>query len=93
MWDESASDAYNTDKLSGYLLRYLDESLNEDTVKQGNKWVNKGDSGKTHGKFDTKKQADAQRKAMYANGYKGESLKESGDYYTRMIDIIQGPQV
>ena len=28
MWDDSASDAYNTDKLSGYLLRY-NESLEE----------------------------------------------------------------
>lgn len=43
------------------------ESLNEDTVKQGNKWVNKGNTGKTHGEFKTKKQADAQRKAMFVN--------------------------
>ncbi len=53
-----------------------DESLNEDTVKQGNKWVNKGKEG-THGTFKTKKAADAQRKAMFASGYKGESLTES----------------
>ena len=53
-----------------------DESLNEDTVKQGNKWVNKGKKG-THGTFKTKKAADAQRKAMFASGYKGESLTES----------------
>lgn len=52
------------------------ESLHEDTVKQGKSWVNKGDEG-THGKFRTKKAADAQRKAMFANGYKAESLKES----------------
>ena len=45
------------------------ESLKEDTVKQGDKWVNKGDEG-THGEFKTKKEADAQRKAMFANGYK-----------------------
>lgn len=44
------------------------ESLEEDTVKKGNKWVNKGDEG-THGEFKTKKEADAQRKAMFANGY------------------------
>lgn len=50
--------------------------LDEDTVKQGKHWVNKGDSGKTHGKFATKKAADAQRKAMFANGYKAESLNE-----------------
>ena len=43
--------------------------LKEDTVKQGSKWVNKGKEG-THGKFKTKKEADAQRKAMFANGYR-----------------------
>ena len=52
---------------------YKDEIV-EDTVKQGNNWVNKGKEG-THGKFKTKKAADAQRKAMFANGYK-ESLEE-----------------
>ena len=52
-----------------------EEYLNEDTVKQNGKWVNKGKEG-THGKFKTKKEADAQRKAMFANGYK-ESLTES----------------
>lgn len=65
-----------------------DWSLKEDTVKQGNAWVNKGKEG-THGKFKTKKAADAQRKAMFANSGKnrnfGESLKEdkksSGDAY------------
>ena len=50
--------------------------LREDTIKQGNAWVNKGKEG-THGKFRTKKEADAQRKAMFARGYKGESLNES----------------
>ena len=48
---------------------------NEDTVKQNGKWVNKGKEG-THGKFNTKKEANAQRKAMFARGYKGESLGE-----------------
>lgn len=56
----------------------IEESLTEDTVKQNGKWVNKGSEG-THGKFKTKKAADAQRKAMFANGYKGESLKEAID--------------
>ena len=51
--------------------------IKEDTVKQGSSWVNKGKEG-THGKFKTKKGADAQRKAMFANGYK-EGLKESED--------------
>lgn len=54
-------------------------SLKEDTVKRGNSWVNKGKEG-THGKFKTKKAADAQRKAMFANSGKnrnfGENLKE-----------------
>jgi len=53
-----------------------DECLTEDTVKQGNYWVNKGDSGKTHGKFKTKKEADAQRRAMFWSGYKGESCTD-----------------
>lgn len=44
--------------------------FNEDTVKQNGSWVNKGEEG-THGKFKTKKEADDQRKAMFANGYKG----------------------
>jgi len=46
--------------------------INEDTVKKANgKWTNRGKDGKEHGEFNTKKEADAQRKAMYANGYKG----------------------
>lgn len=59
----------------------LDESKKvcEDTVKQGNKWVNKGKDG-THGTFRTKKAADAQRKAMFANKGKkstfGEGLRK-----------------
>ena len=49
----------------------IDENLNEDTVKTSDgKWTNKGKEG-THGKFKTKKEADAQRKAMFANGFKG----------------------
>ena len=45
-----------------------DDNLEEDTVKNGNKWVNKGKEG-THGEFKTKKEADAQRKAMFSTGY------------------------
>ena len=54
------------------------ESLKEDTVKtKSGKWVNKGKEG-THGEFRTKKAADAQRKAMFAQGYKAdEELNES----------------
>lgn len=43
-----------------------EESLTEDTVKQNGKWVNKGSEG-THGKFKTKKAADAQRRAIWVN--------------------------
>lgn len=54
-----------------------DEQINEDTVKRNGKWVNIGKDGKADsGKFKTKKEADAQRKAMYAQGYKGESLND-----------------
>lgn len=64
----------------------LDESKKvcEDTVKQGNKWVNKGKDG-THGTFRTKKAADAQRKAMFANKGKKSTFGESfkvGDTFT-----------
>lgn len=52
------------------------DDLYEDTVKQANgKWVNKGKEG-THGEFKTKKAADAQRKAMFANGFKSESVSK-----------------
>jgi hypothetical protein len=63
------------DYLIKVLQDSLEESLTEDTIKQNGKWVNKGSEG-THGKFRTKKAADAQRKAMFANGYKAESLNE-----------------
>ena len=78
----------NIAKLTGKSIKEIDfnveESLTEDTVKQGNSWVNKGEEG-THGKFKTKKEADAQRKAMFANGYKGEGLKESSGRF--VIDL------
>lgn len=62
-----------------YYIKYINKRLNEDTVKTSKgKWVNKGEEG-THGTFDTKKEADAQRKAMFASGWKGESLKDSKD--------------
>ena len=55
------------------------DMISEDTVKQGSSWVNKGKEG-THGKFKTKKDADAQRKAMFASGYKAESANEITDF-------------
>lgn len=57
------------------------KALEEDTVKQGSSWVNKGKEG-THGKFKTKKAADKQRKAMFANGYKAESVTKEGNLLT-----------
>ena len=66
-----------------------EESLKEDTVKQNGKWVNKGKEG-THGTFKTKKAADAQRKAMFANGFKedfNESLNESSYKELKSIKI------
>jgi len=66
-------------KPSRAMIRFS-KKANEDTVKQDGKWVNKGDDG-THGKFKTKKAADAQRKAMFANGY---SVHERLDEHTRL---------
>ena len=60
----------------------IHESMNEDTVKtKDGKWANVGKDGKVDsGKFRTKKEADAQRKAMFANNYKkkiGESARQN----------------
>lgn len=75
------------DEAYDYAYSLVDsDDLYEDTVRQANgKWVNKGKEG-THGEFKTKKAADAQRKAMFAN--KGESLKESMSR-ADMIDYIE----
>lgn len=62
----------------------ISDVIEEDTVKKDGKWVNKGSEG-THGEFDTKKAADAQRKAMFANGY-GESEDEE-DYISEEVSI------
>lgn len=68
------------DKLVAFYGDALKETkLKEGTTKQGSKWVNKGKEG-THGTFKTKKEADAQRKAMFAQGYK-EGLNEMLDEY------------
>lgn len=68
------------DKLVAFYGDALKENkLEEDTIKQNSKWVNKGKEG-THGTFRTKKEADAQRKAMFAQGYK-EGLNEMLDEY------------
>lgn len=58
-----------------------DESIKEDTVKTSDgKWTNKGKEG-THGKFNTKKEADAQRRAMFARGYHEELDTEELDAF------------
>ena len=57
------------EKLAKIVKDECSKPLNEDTEKQNGKWVNKGKEG-THGTFKTKKEADAQRKAMFANGHK-----------------------
>lgn len=59
--------------------RWNKETVNEDIEKTSKgKWVNKGKEG-THGEFKTKKAAREQQKAMYARGFKGESLEENDD--------------
>lgn len=67
-----------------------DESITEDTVKtKDGKWVNRGDDGKEHGEFKTKKDADAQRKAMFARGYKAEGVdtkSEDADAKLESVD-------
>lgn len=53
------------------MKKYI-KTIKADTVKLSNgKWTNKGDTGETHGEFTTKKEADAQRRAMFARGWKG----------------------
>lgn len=63
--EEKAHKDYLTKVKDDKNIKYT-EPLDEDTVKQGNKWVNKGNTGDTHGEFKTKKEADAQRRAMFA---------------------------
>jgi hypothetical protein len=73
-----------------FLSRFI--PLREDTVKTSDgKWTNKGKEG-THGKFKTKKEADAQRKAMFANGFH-ESVNEDYDpsiYEPRQRTALDG---
>lgn len=69
-----------------------EECLTEDTVKQADgKWVNRGKEG-THGEFDTKKEADAQRKAMFANGHK-ENLTEAAGEPSEETEIMPEAKV
>lgn len=74
-------------KFYDYKVVTPEESLKEDTVQKANgKWTNRGDDGTEHGEFDTKAEADAQRKAMFAQGYKHESLEDEG---VGLLDIAQ----
>lgn len=58
--------------LDFYMDDIQNEELYEDTVRKSNgKWTNRGDDGEEHGEFKTKKEADAQRRAMYAQGFRG----------------------
>lgn len=75
------------EKFAEIISNKEDNNLKEDTIKRDNQWVNKGKEG-THGKFRTKKEADAQRKAMFANGYE-ESLKEEKEVTTANIEIVK----
>ena len=67
--------------------KVFNESLDEDTIKQNGKWVNKGKEG-THGTFKTKKEADAQRKAMFAQGYKESLSNDDPDKYDELVNKV-----
>ena len=70
----------------------INESLTEDTVKTSDgKWTNKGKEG-THGKFKTKKAADAQRKAMFANGFK-ENMAMTGKSVLNEVKYPEGDNI
>lgn len=65
------------------------QPVEEDTVKSGSGWTNKGKEG-THGKFKTKKTADAQRKAMFANGYVAEADIDLTKYHNDAKHPVRG---
>lgn len=83
-----AKESYYVDKQILSAFEDIDTSVKEDTVKQGNKWVNKGKEG-THGSFKTKKAADAQRKAMFASGHKEAVNEDINMTRQEMIDWIE----
>lgn len=72
----------------------IEKPLEEDTVKKGDKWVNKGKEG-THGEFKTKKEADAQRKAMFAkkrvSEARGVGKGQSLDKYFKIVNNYNDP--
>ena len=86
---DDADGMYKIKVVDHYQGTNLDEQLDEDTVKKKNgKWVNKGKDGE-HGEFKTKKEADAQRKAMFAGGYH-ESVDEGYNRLKRTFDSFEG---
>ena len=62
--------------------------IKEDTIKtKDGKWANVGKDGKVDsGKFETKKAADAQRRAMFAKGFKESVSRE--DVYDKMLEAL-----
>lgn len=84
--DESITDAIIR-KAVKELIDQKSEPIPEDTVKVDGKWVNKGDEG-THGEFDTKAEADAQRKAMFARGF-----KEEGEAPATITTNVANPEL
>ena len=56
--------------------------MEDDIVKSGSGYTNKGKEG-THGQFATEKEAAAQTRAMYANGYKGDATEKEFKIYVK----------
>ena len=75
-------------------------AVDEDTIKvKDGKWTNKGKEG-THGFFKTKKEADAQRKAMFVNESKEDKQafidkfgQEDYDKFLKMKDRLKNNKV
>lgn len=68
-WEDKLSHEEQVKEFLDLVDERYSNALKEDTIKtKDGKWTNKGKEG-THGKFKTKKEADAQRKAMFANGF------------------------
>ena len=74
-WIAGSKADFNDNQLTNFGDKIKSAKVNEDTIKQNDKWVNKGKEG-THGKFKTKKEADAQRKAMFVSGYREELTED-----------------
>lgn len=84
--DESITDAIIRKAVKD-IIAQKSEPITEDTVEVNGKWVNKGEEG-THGEFDTKAEADAQRKAMFARGF-----KEEGEAPATITTNVANPEL